>query len=420
MKQALAPGASVKNLSWAILTLKSMMRGKLRILQVVPTYFPAVRYGGPIRSVHALGAALVERGHHVEVFTTSVDGPNDSDVSHEGPVDMDGVQVNYFRVRVGRRLYWCPELAQALKRRIRQFDLVHLHSVFLWPTWAAARIARRAQVPYVLSPRGSLSSDLIRRRSRWIKTAWISMIEERTIRESAALHVTSEVERREVAELNLPTGAVHCVPNGVAWPARRSTLADGPFRGLSREPYVLFLSRVDFKKGLDRLIRAWQWLPQLKLIIAGNDEVGYRQHLEQIAAQCDVQARIEFVGAASDEHKWALYENALLFVLPSYSENFGNVVAEAMAMACPVLVTPEVGAARLVQETGAGVVVEGDPQRLAEAISQLAADEPRRRAMGERGRAAVQKHLSWASAAGEMETVYQDILSERRVHRACA
>src|SRR5271163_3211119 len=117
---------------------------KLRILQVVPTYLPAVRYGGPIRSVHALATSLVERGHEVHVFTTSVDGPNDLDVPTTKPVNLDGVQVRYFPVRFMRRLYWCPSLARALREEIHSFDVVHLHSVFLWPTAAAARIAKRA------------------------------------------------------------------------------------------------------------------------------------------------------------------------------------------------------------------------------------------------------------------------------------
>ena len=155
--------------------------GKLRILHVVPTYFPAVRYGGPIRSVHALAQALVARGHEVHVFTSSVDGPGNLDVPHGTPVDLDGVQVRYFPVRFMRRLYWCPSLAHALRRVIDSFDVVHLHSVFLWPTWAAARIARRAGTPYVVSPRGMLGAEVVRREIRLVKSAWIRLIEQRTV-----------------------------------------------------------------------------------------------------------------------------------------------------------------------------------------------------------------------------------------------
>jgi glycosyltransferase involved in cell wall biosynthesis len=383
-------------------------RRKLRILQVVPTYFPAVRYGGPVRSVHALAKALVERGHEVHVFTSSVDGPNDLDVPLGTPVDLDGVLVRYFPVRFMRRLYWCPSLARAVRQDIEAFDIVHLHSVFLWPTWATARIAKRAGTPYVVSPRGMLGSEVIRRKSRLVKSAWIRLIEQRTIRESAAVHVTAELERAEIQALGLRMPKIHCISNGVSWPATHPALAAGPLAAIS-EPYALFLSRIDAKKGLDRLIAAWKWVPNLTLIIAGNDESGYRQTLEKIAVDHQVGARIRFVGAVSDEHKWAIYENALMFILPSYSENFGNVVAEAMAMGCPVVVTPEVGLASLVQESGAGVVVDGAPEKLAEAIRALLQDSTKRRLMGERGRLTACRHLSWESAAIQMEALYEEI-----------
>src|SRR5665811_1360685 len=104
----------------------------MHILHVTPTYLPAVRYGGPIFAVHGLCRALVSRGHKVEVFTTNVDGAEKSAVPVGIPVKLDGVQVRYFSSNFLRRIYWAPSLAQALRREIGGFDLVHLHSVFLW------------------------------------------------------------------------------------------------------------------------------------------------------------------------------------------------------------------------------------------------------------------------------------------------
>src|SRR6266446_6383354 len=137
----------------------------MKILHVVPTYFPAVRYGGPIYTVHALCQSLAAAGHQVHVFTTSVDGPGDSDVPLGRPVDLAGVQVHYFRSRWLRRLYYSADLKKRLDSMAGDFDIVHLHSVFLFPTWAGARAAVRADVPYVLSPRGMLVRELIARRS---------------------------------------------------------------------------------------------------------------------------------------------------------------------------------------------------------------------------------------------------------------
>src|SRR3984957_865631 len=144
----------------------------MRILHVVPTYLPATRYGGPIVAVHSLCRALAARGHAVEVFTTSIDGPLDSAVPYDAPVMLDGVKVRYFASRLLRRLSWAPALARTLQRDMAGADAVHLHSVFLWPTWAAARLAARSAIPYVISPRGMLVDKLIASRHHLLKSAW--------------------------------------------------------------------------------------------------------------------------------------------------------------------------------------------------------------------------------------------------------
>ena len=382
----------------------------MRILHVVPTYYPAVRYGGPIRSVHALAVALVGQGHEVTVYTTSLDGERDSDVPLGTPVDMDGVQVLYFRVPALRRLAWCPALAQTLRKAIHGFDVVHLHSVFLWPTYAAARIARRAGVPYLIAPRGMLMRDAVRRKSRLVKSAWIRLVERRSIAGASGLHVTAEIEAAEVRAMGFTVPAIFCVPNGVSWTANHTSPADGPCADLPR-PYALFLSRINRKKGLDRLIRAWPEVRDLSLVIAGNDDENCLGELRSLAATQGVTARIHFTGQVSDADKWAVYAGAEMFILPSYSENFGNVVAEAMAMRCPVVVTPEVGIAPLVREAGAGVVTPGDPQLLAQAINVLHDDPAARQRMGAAGHAAAVERLSWRGVAADMTTAYRQAIA---------
>jgi glycosyltransferase involved in cell wall biosynthesis len=393
---------------------QSLPSRKLNILHVIPSYYPATRYGGPIRSVHALCAALVKHGHRVHVYTTNVDGQGVSEVPVGRPVVMDGVQVSYFGVPALRRLYWSPALAQRLKQTINEFDIVHLHSVFLWPTWAAARAAHAARIPYIVSPRGQLVRELIQRKSRLVKSAWISLIERRTLARASALHVTADLEGQDITALKLDLSRLLCVPNGVSWPDQHLAFDPGKFPQITG-PYALYLGRINWKKGLDRLIRAWQWVPDLPLIIAGNDDEGYQKELEALARTVGVTSRVSFIGPVSDENKWAIYENAEMFVLPSYSENFGNVVAEAMAMGCPVLITPEVGLASLVRDSGAGLVIDGAPRAVADAVQSVLMDSVKRRNMSERGRAAA-RSLSWKSVAGDMQDAYYRICAERTSH----
>lgn len=388
-----------------------MDRGaRLRILQVVASYYPAVRYGGPIRSVHGLSAALVRRGHEVHVYTTNVDGPSNLDVPVDRPVDLDGVQVHYFPVPALRRLFWSPALGQRLRESAHDFDVVHIQAVFLWPMWAAARAAERARVPFVMSPRGMLVGDMIKRKSRWIKTAWIQLVERHSLAHAAGLHVTADLEATELEALGLPMPRVARIPNGVNFPDTYPPLEAGPFAAL-RRPYVLFLSRISWKKGLDRLITAWQSIPDVDLVIAGNDDENYLPMLRELAQSTGVAERVRFLGPVSDTHKWALYENAALFVLPSYSENFGNVVAEAMAAGCAVVVSPEVGISSLVRAVECGVVTPCDPPVLAAVINRLLADTAGRLELARRGKEAARKQLSWAGVAGEMENFYRHAMA---------
>ncbi len=381
----------------------------MRILQVVPTYLPAVRYGGPIRSVHGLCRALVSLGHEVQVFTTNVDGPKNSPVPLDRLVRLDGVQVRYFPVPWLRRLYYAPTMRQRLMEEIATFDLIHLHSVFLWPTWAAARAARTQNIPYVLSPRGMLDAALIRRKGRWRKWAWIHLIERYNLAQAAAIHVTAQRELRELAALGLDLAPIIRIPNGIDFPSMEKLIAP-PWLSKIPKPFVLYLGRINWKKGIDRLIRAMTQVPQVPLVIAGNDEEQYQPVLERLAQSLGIADRVHFVGSV-DEEKWSLYREAAVFALPSQSENFGIVVLEAMAMDCPVVVTEEVGASEIVEKYRAGIVLPPSEQKdldLSRAIHTLLQED---KSAGERGRKAMESHYSWKKIAEQMEDAYRRIIA---------
>lgn len=383
----------------------------MRILHVVPTYLPAVRYGGPIVSVHGLCKALVRRGHDVHVFTTNVDGQDDSAVPLDAPVNVDGVSVWYFRVPVLRRLYWSPLMRRALRQHMGTFDLAHAHSVFSWPTWEAARTARRCGVPYVVSPKGMLVKELVRRRSRLLKSAWIRLIEQDNLERAASIQVTSTLEAEELAAFGFKLPPIAVVPNGVdvsdAYESKApSTQIEALVEG---RPYLLFLGRINWKKGLDRLIEALDRIREVRLIVAGNDEEGYQEALEALAAQRQVADRIRFIGPAYGTDKQVLISHAIALMVPSYSENFGNVVLEAMAAGCPVVTTPEVGAASIVSESSAGIVVDGSPESLAAGLKALLDAPESARAMGQRARDIVAARYTWDVVALSIEKLYNEL-----------
>jgi glycosyltransferase involved in cell wall biosynthesis len=369
----------------------------MRILHVVPTYLPATRYGGPIYAVHGLAKALVAAGHEVTVFTTNVDGDSVSDVPLDVPVERDGVVVRYFASPLPR-LYWSPSMRNALRRDAGHFDVVHLHSVFLWTTLAGATAARRAHVPYMISPRGMLVPELIRRRSRLVKTSWIRFVERRNFRHAAAIHFTSRREWDDAERLGIPLPSPFVIANGID--------LDDVCVADSRGDFLLFLGRINWKKGLERLIEALAGVPHVRAVIAGNDEEHYTAQLEALAERFGVLERIEFVGPVSGQAKRNLLANAAVLVLPSHNENFGNVVIEAMGSGVPVIVTPEVGLSDAVLRAGAGLITSGKPEDLARSIHDLMANPTLSRELGARGRELVEREYTWPAIAGQMIAAY--------------
>ncbi len=402
----------------------------MRVLQVIPTYLPAWRHGGPVFAVHGLAKALVAAGHEVEVFTTNVHGDGTLDVETGRPQELDGVRVTYFPVGFPRRLHRAPALGAALSERIASFDVAHLHSLFLWPTLIAARAAEHAGVPYLVAPRGMLARDPLRRRGTLRKRLWLALCDRRTVERAAGLHVTAALERAEAERFGWRLPPVFEVPNGLDPAALGLDPAAPAYAGarpspavataLAGGPYVLFLGRLSWKKGLDRLLAALPHAPEARLVVAGNDEEALTPRLVAQAQELGVRGRLSFVGPVNGFDKAALLAGASVFALSSYAENFGNAVLEAMAVRVPVVVSPEVGLAPVVAETASGLVVPGEPAALGAALAGLLADPARRAAMGACGAATVATRFGWDGIARQMAKVYAKVYARVTAGRPTA
>ncbi len=390
----------------------------MRILHVTPTYLPAYRYGGPIYSVHGLCKSLVKRGHIVDVFTTNVDGAYNSDVPTDIPVPVDGVNVCYFASKFMRRLYFSPQMAVALLTQIKKYDVIHLHSIYLWPTWAAAQCAIHFNVPYVISPRGMLIKNLIKNKNRWLKTAWILLFERRNLEKADAIHVTSQLEADEVRRFNFRLPGITIIPNGLDIKIDRFFENADSLKIcnlIKHKTFILFLGRINWKKGLDRLVWALTHIPSdICLAVAGNDEEHYQSVIEALALKAGVSERIFFTGPVYGKIKTALFQKALLMVLPSYSENFGNTVLEAMACGCPVVVTPEVGLSDVVEASGAGWVVDGDAKVFGKALQKLLADNILMLKMGANGKKTVKEQFTWRAVSEQILVMYAEVVAKKK------
>jgi glycosyltransferase involved in cell wall biosynthesis len=346
------------------------------------------------------------------VFTTNINGQGNSSVPLGLPVRLDGLDVRYFPSEYLRRLYWSPALAAALTAEVASFTIVHLHSVFLWPTWFAARSAKKAKVPYVISPRGMLVKDLIEQKSKLAKSMWLRLIEKSNFEGASAIHVTSTLEAEELRRFGWRLKRIATIPNGIDAVEQfdEKKISPDVIEVAREQPLVLFLGRISWKKGLDRLLSAFASLHLGKLAIVGPDDENLAPQLVKAARDLQIANRVRFLPrTVLNDDKEYLYRSASVFVLPSYSENFGNVVLEAMQNGVPVVVTPEVGAAEIVRKAGGGLVAAGDPTALGAAIFRLIEDQALAKSMGEAGKRYVMANYTWAQIAARMENLYESI-----------
>jgi glycosyltransferase involved in cell wall biosynthesis len=325
---------------------------------------------------------------------------------------LDGVKVRYFSSSVLRRLYWAPTLARALRCDMPGADAVHLHSVFLWPTWAAAREAKRSGVPYVLSPRGMLVHKLIESRHRRLKTAWITLIERSNLEAASAVHVTSSNEAEALATFGFQLKGVATIPNGLD-DVVESPSPDPPpdIKALSGgQPLVLFLGRLSWVKGLDRLLCAFARTTVGRLAIVGTDFDNLAAHLRELASELGIAQRFHLIPrTVLGPDKEAVFAAASAFILPSLSESFGNAALEAMQRGLPAIVTRGVGVSDIIEGAGNGIVVEDTVDALALAMQRLLADPDGCRSMGASGRQHVAERYGWAAVAPRMEALYQSL-----------
>jgi glycosyltransferase involved in cell wall biosynthesis len=257
-----------------------------------------------------------------------------------------------------------------------------------------------------------LVNELINQRSTAIKRAWISLFERGNLRRAARIHLTSEEERMQLCELGLALSPTTVIPNGVDEPITFSSEAiSADIKSLVQDGFdVLCFGRISWKKGIDRLIQAIVHAPNVKALIAGHDDENLTPKLQELAARQNVSDRVRFLPRQiAGVDKEALFKAARLFVLPSLSENFGNVICEAMIRGLPAVVNEHVGAAEILKASGAGAVSEGDEVAMARLLQQLLGSDSRRAAMGRAGVQYAKNNLTWDRVAAAFEHEYQRI-----------
>lgn len=392
----------------------------MRIIQIVPSI--SLIYGGPSQMVLGLAPALAREGVEVTVLTTDSNGDTGQeplDVPLNRPIKQDGYQIIYFRCSPFRRYKFSVDLLRWLNHHAREYNLAHIHALFSPVSSFAATVCRNQKLPYILRPLGTLDpADL--RKKRQLKQLYAAILERANIAGAAALHFTSTQEAKVSERFGVSTRNL-VIPLGVKGEGdggRGGEEGNAVLQQLgipSDVPLVLFMSRVDPKKGLNLLLPALEELLaeglSFHFVLAGSNPQDL-DYVEKIKAQIQtstLQPHTTMTGFVTGELKTALLRAADLFVLPSYYENFGIAVAEAMVAGVPVVISDQVHICQEVSDSESGWVSATNVADLARSLRIALQNPSERQRRGLCAKEYALHHYSWDAIARQMIQAYAQL-----------
>jgi glycosyltransferase involved in cell wall biosynthesis len=386
----------------------------MRVLHVIPSL--SVKEGGPSLALPVMAHALRQQGIEVTIATTDDDGRGKRRLVALGQYTIDDQQIHYIYFRKNTDFYKVSfQLRHWLVNHVTDFHVVHIHALFSCSSIAAAVIARREGVPYVIRPLGVLNKWGMTNRRRILKKLSLRWIELPILRSAAAIHYTSRAEQLEAslvhpAVASLPSAVIPLAIEAVNQSAESAGFF-AKFPEASGRPIVLFLSRLDRKKGLELLLEAFarvrSSVDRSLLVIAGEGTPDYTASLRARADALNLNRDIVWAGFLSGNEKTAVFAAASTFVLPSFSENFGIAALEALAAGVPVILSDQVALSDEIRDADAGLVVPCEAEPLAEKIITLLLDPELRQRFATNSRRLVQERFSMEAVGQALKDLYQ-------------
>ena len=382
----------------------------MKVLQVVPSLAP--EWGGPVKVVNELAGALEAIGVSSEII--SAQGRR---VGNPETVTND-IPIHLFETGPIARLWTAPPpgLKKTLARKIPDFDLVHIQELWHYPGYIASKIARSRNVPYIVTIHGELNEWNLQQK-RLKKQIYMTAIQRGILQKSAALHAITQAESNRIRQLEIET-PVAMIPNGIHTeefenlPDRSQFVSRYP--ELENRLIVLFLGRIQQKKGLDILAQAFGNLVRtrhdVRLVVAGPDEDNTLTEIKTILKSQGALEKAVFPGMLTGEQKLEALSAADIFALTSYSEGFSVALLEALSAGLPLVITdecnfPEVGDSR------AGFVVRPNDSETARALMSLLDSADLRREMSQNARRLVRSNYTWERIAEKMFTLYGNVIA---------
>jgi len=379
---------------------------KMKIIQICAAYKPAYVYGGPTMSVSKLSEELVKAGHDVTVLATTANGKEELAVQTGKAQLVDGVPVYYFKRWTKDHTHFSPALFWFLHKEIKKAKtqntklIIHIHAWWNLVSIFSCWIAKLHGVKVVLSPRGMLTNYSLNNRNSKSKDAIHSLLGKNLLK-YCHIHATSTKEQRDVQQTSEVKG-ISVVPNFVRFPQENR---------INRQPSdvykLLFLSRIEEKKGLELLFEALAKVTiPYQLNIAGTGETDYIQSLQSLAAKLNIQPHIQWLGHVGNNEKFEMLAQQDLLVLTSYNENFANVVVESLAMGTPVLVSEQVGLADYVSTKNLGWVTSLIPAEISKMITISFAENDKRQNINSSAPSLIREDFNVQKLAAQYADMY--------------
>jgi glycosyltransferase involved in cell wall biosynthesis len=383
----------------------------LKILQVIPYYYPAWKFGGPVKVAYDISKELVERGHSVTVYTSDiVDEKTRVENSFQ---NIDGVDVFYFRnlslYAAMRKMFVTPSMLSAVKDNIKSFDVVHVHGNRTTQSPVLHYFLKKNSVPYIVQAHGGLP----RVSGGTLNRLYDFFFGYNLLRDASKVIALSKVEVEQYVAMGVPKEKTVIIPNGIDL----SDYANLPYKGFFKkfgisddEKIVLYLGRINKIKGVDILAKAFakitKQLVNVRLVFVGPDD-GFRSELEALIKALNIEDKVLITGPLYGKDKLKAYVDADVYVLPSRYETFPMTVLECVACGTPVILTAKCGISDFFRDN-VGLVVNPDPNHLSEALLEILLDLGKQNSFRENCNPVIDR-FNISKTVSKLEDVYEEI-----------
>ena len=395
----------------------------MKILHVLFSLDPIL--GGPSKACLEMCVGLANLGIDITIYTTDFFQSDKSEKAWKNANQNlpKNLKIKQFPVKIfSKGLALSLPMIKALKKEIPNFDLIHIHSLYLFHSLSAGYFARKNNIPYIIRPHGTLDPFIFKHR-RFLKWPMELLFQNTNLKNATAIHYTTK-EEMELAKDKVFNTPGFVVPNGL----QISEYQNLPTKNYFRKKYpetigkkvILFFSRINFKKGLDILIPAFIELAQkhsdYHLVLAGPDDSNLLPGIKKQLLTAGIpfkgrNQKVTITGMLSGADKFAVLNDSDIFVLPSYTENFGIAVIEAMICKLPVVISDKVNIWREIAEDGAGLAGPCNKDWVAASIEKILSSPQLSKQMGKNGHISVKKRYGWDKIALILKDKYSEIIS---------